>query len=81
METRTITQTKYFDIKANGQILSGHGYCDELPTIWYHKQAVWESEEQCKMLLKQAHEQWEKEYKQNPWGVTGHEPKLVVYWE
>lgn len=81
MITRTLKQMKVFDIRACSQTLSGHGYCDEIPGITWAKGQVWESEEECARLLKEAFADWEERRNKNPWGTTGHEPKLNVYWE
>jgi hypothetical protein len=80
MITRTITQAKAFSIVAQGMTLSGHGYCDCIPSITYAKDAYWESEEQCTQMLENAIKDWEEKRNTNPWGTTNCKPELKIYW-
>jgi hypothetical protein len=80
MVTRTITQVKAFSIVASGDILSGHGYCDCIPSITYAKDIYWESEEQCAQMLENAINEWEEQRRANPWGTTSHKPEIKIYW-
>ena len=81
METRTITEIKVFDIVAQGDVLSGHGYCDYIPSITWVKGQVWESDAQCEKLLQQAIKDWEMRRESNPWGTTDYKPQLKIYWK
>jgi hypothetical protein len=81
MVTRTLEQVKVFDIKAHGQTLSGHGYCDQIPGLTWVNGQTWESEEECVRLLNAAIADWEDRRNKNPWGTTDHKPELVVYWK
>ena len=80
MITKTITQVKAFSIVAQGEVLSGHGYCDYIPSITYAKDVYWESEEQCTQMLENAINEWEEQRKANPWGTTNHKPEIKIYW-
>ena len=79
--TRTLKQIKVFDIIAQGQWISGHGYGYAIDGIVYSKEQIFESDENCTELLNQAIENWEERRNKNPWGTTDHKPKLITYWK
>ena len=81
MITRTLTQVKVFDVKAQGDILGGHGWCDDIPGLEWVKGRVWENDAECEQCLNEAIADWQARRDRNPWGTTSHKPELVIYWQ
>lgn len=81
MITRTITQAKVFDIKAQGTSLIGQGFSDYIEGIIWFEGCPWKSDEECNKLLDIAITEWEERREEDPWGTTSHKPKLKIYWK
>jgi hypothetical protein len=81
METRVITEVKVFDIVAQGQVIIGHGYSYDIPSIVWIKGQIWESDTQCEELLQLAIKDWKMRKVSSPWGTTDHKPQLKIYWK
>lgn len=47
MITRTLTQVKVFDVKANGELIGGQGGFGTIPELNWVEGQVWESDAEC----------------------------------
>lgn len=81
MITRTLTQVKVFDIKAQGDMIGGQGWFDSIPSLNWVNGQIWESDAECEKCLEEAIVDWQKRRSENPWGTTSHKPEIVIYWK
>lgn len=81
MITRTLTQIKVFDVKANGELIGGQGGFGTIPELNWVEGKVWESDEECERLLNEAIADWQERRNKNRWGTTPHKPELIIYWK
>lgn len=81
MITRTLTQVKVFDIKAQGDMIGGHGWSDFISGLTWVNGQVWESDSECERCLNEAIADWQNRREKNPWGTTSYKPEITIYWK
>lgn len=81
MATRIVKQVKVFDIASQSDYRGGHGYSERIPGISWVNGQIWESDEVCQSLLKEATIDWQKRCSEDLWGTTSHRPTIEIYWQ
>lgn len=81
MITRTVKQVKVFDIKSHSDMFGINDNYTFVPGLTWVNGQVWESDEECQRLYKEAFIDWRHRRDTNPIKTTAYQPELVVYWQ